>query len=419
MANNQSLTINNQQLTIELTMSFLANILANIKPSPTIAVSMKAAELKSQGHDIISLGMGEPDFDTPDNIKEAAITAIKKGDTKYTAVDGTATLKKAIIAKLQRENNLSYQPSEIIVSTGAKQVIYNALVATINPGDEVIIPAPYWVSYPDMVLLVNGNPVVVESSERNNFKILPQDLERAITKNTKWLIFNSPSNPTGACYNEGELRALADVLLKHPQVHILSDDIYEHLIFDNLKFSCLAEIEPRLKDRTLVVNGVSKAYAMTGWRIGYGAGNVNLIKAMAMIQSQSTSATTSMGQAAAVEALNGVQDYVKNSAKIFEKRRDMVVEMLNKVSGINCNTPNGAFYVFPSCQGLFGKKTTSGKIIKDSNDFASYLLEEALVAVVPGIAFGAEGFFRISYAASEDFLKNAMQRIADACNKLK
>lgn len=400
-------------------MSFLAKNLANIKPSPTIAVSMKAAELKAQGKDIISLGMGEPDFDTPDNIKEAGIAAIKKGDTKYTAVDGTAALKKAIIAKLKRDNGLEYAPNQIVVSTGAKQVIYNALMATLNPGDEVIIPAPFWVSYPDMVLLGQGVPVVVEGSAKNNFKILPSDLEKAITPKTKWLIINSPSNPTGGCYSAEDLRALADVLLKHPNVHIMSDDIYEYLIFDGMKFATICEIEPKLANRTLVINGVSKAYSMTGWRIGYGAGNVELIKAMSMIQSQSTSATTSMGQAAAVEAMNGDQSYVKNSNKIFESRRDMVVKMLNEIDGIDCNNPNGAFYVFPSCEGLFGKKTPEGKVIKDSNDFATYLLESALVAVVPGIAFGAEGFFRISYAASEDFLKDAMNRIAEACNKLK
>lgn len=400
-------------------MSFLAKNLANIKPSPTIAVSMKAAELKAQGKDIISLGMGEPDFDTPDNIKEAGIAAIKKGDTKYTAVDGTAALKKAIIAKLKRDNGLEYVANQIVVSTGAKQVIYNALMATLNAGDEVIIPAPYWVSYPDMVLLGCGVPVVVEGKADNNFKILPQNLEKAITPKTKWIILNSPSNPTGGCYTAEDLRGLANVLLKHPQVHILSDDIYEYLIFDGLKFANIAEVEPKLKERTLVVNGVSKAYSMTGWRIGYGAGDASLIKAMSMIQSQSTSATTSMGQAAAVEAMNGNQDYVVKSNKIFQNRRDMVVKMLNDINGISCNNPNGAFYVFPSCTGLFGKKTPEGKIVSNSNDFASYLLESALVAVVPGIAFGAEGFFRISYAASEDFLKDAMQRISNACEQLK
>ncbi len=379
---------------------------------------MKASELKAAGKDIISLGMGEPDFDTPENIKNAAIEAIKKGDTKYTAVDGTAALKKAIISKLKRENNLDYKPSEICVSTGAKQVIFNALIASINPQDEVIIPAPYWVSYPDMVLLAGGTPVIVDSSEQNNFKISPQDLEKKITPKTKWLVLNSPSNPTGACYSQQELKALADVLVRNPHVYVMADDIYEHLIFDDLKFSNIAEIEPQLKDRTLVVNGVSKAYAMTGWRIGYGAGPEKLIKAMSMIQSQSTSSPSSISQAASVEALNGVQDYIHSSKKVFQARRDMVVKMLNQIDGINCNTPNGAFYVFPSCKGLFGKKTPSGKVIENDNDFAAYVLEDALVAVVPGVAFGAEGFFRISYAASEDFLKNAMNRIAEACAKL-
>jgi aspartate aminotransferase len=399
-------------------MTFLATSLNNIKPSPTIAVSMKAAELKASGKDIISLGMGEPDFDTPQNIKQAAIAAIERGETKYTAVDGTALLKKAVITKFKRENSLEYKPSEIIVSTGAKQVIYNAFIASINPGDEVIIPAPYWVSYPDMVLLAGGKPVIVESSEKNNFKISPTDLEKAITPKTKWLLLNSPSNPTGACYSDDELKKLAEVLLRHNHVHILTDDIYEHLIFDDLKFATIAEIEPKLKDRTLVVNGVSKAYAMTGWRIGYGAGPEKLIKAMAMIQSQSTSSPCSISQAASVEALMGTQDYIKPNAKLFQTRRDMVVKMLNKIDGINCNIPNGAFYVFPSCRGLFGKKTTSGKVIENDNDFASYLLEEALVAVVPGVAFGAPDFFRISYAASEEFLENSMQRIAVACAKL-
>ncbi len=399
-------------------MSFLASSLSAVKPSPTIAVSMKAAELKAAGKDIISLSMGEPDFDTPQNIKDAAIVAIQKGDTKYTAVDGTAALKKAIIAKFARENNLEYKPSEICVSTGAKQVIYNALIASINPGDEVIIPAPYWVSYPDMVLLAGGNPVIVDSSEETNFKISPKSLEEKITPKTKWLILNSPSNPTGSCYSASELKALAEVLLRHPHVHVMADDIYEHLVFDNLKFATIAEIEPKLKDRTLIVNGVSKAYSMTGWRIGYGAGPEKLIKAMSMIQSQSTSSPCSISQAASVEALNGVQDYIHNSRKIFQSRRDMVVKMLNEIDGIKCNTPNGAFYVFPSCKGLYGKKTPSGRVIENDNDFSAYVLEEALVAVVPGVAFGAPGFFRISYAASEDFLKNAMSRIADACKKL-
>ena len=399
-------------------MSFLSKTLSSIKESPTIAISTKASELKAQGLKIISLGMGEPDFDTPDNIKQAGINAIKNGETKYTAVDGTPALKKAIVNKLKRENNLEYKTSEISVSTGAKQVIYNALIATLNPEDEVIIPAPYWVSYPDMVLLGSGVPVIAESSEKNNFKITPSELESKITKKTKWLILNSPSNPTGACYNEQELKALANVLLKHPQVHIMSDDIYEHLIFDNLKFATICEVEPKLKDRTLIINGVSKGYAMTGWRIGFGAGDEKLIKAMGIIQSQSTSCPSSISQSASVEAFNGPQDFIKPNAVLFQKRRDLVVNGLNQIEGINCNVPNGAFYVFPSCKGLFGKKDSKGNIIKNDSDFASYLLEEALVAVVPGVAFGAEGFFRISYAASDEMLKDAVKRIAEACNKL-
>ena len=403
-------------------MSLIANALSNIKPSPTIAVSMKANELKASGKNIISLGMGEPDFDTPQHIKNAAINAINQGDTKYTAVDGTANLKKAIINKFARENQLSYKASEVIVSTGAKQVIYNALIATINPLDEVIIPVPYWVSYPDMVLLAGGVPVIAQSSSENNFKITAHELKSKITSKTKWLILNSPSNPTGACYNQDELQSLVEVLIENPHVHILTDDIYEHLIFDDLQFYTLPQIAPQLKDRCLVVNGVSKAYAMTGWRIGYGAGPEKLIKAMSMIQSQSTSSPSSISQAASVEALNGNQDYIQQGKKIFQERRDLVVSMLNKIEGIECNQPNGAFYVFPSCKKLLGKKAViSGveQIIKDDNDFATYLLEEALVAVVPGVAFGASGFFRISYAASEDFLKDSMSRIAKACEKLK
>ena len=403
-------------------MSLIANALSNIKPSPTIAVSMKANELKASGKNIISLGMGEPDFDTPQHIKNAAINAINQGDTKYTAVDGTANLKKAIINKFARENQLSYKASEVIVSTGAKQVIYNALIATINPLDEVIIPAPYWVSYPDMVLLAGGVPVIAQSSSENNFKITAHELKSKITSKTKWLILNSPSNPTGACYNQDELQSLVEILIENPHVHILTDDIYEHLIFDDLQFYTLPQIAPQLKDRCLVVNGVSKAYAMTGWRIGYGAGPEKLIKAMSMIQSQSTSCPSSISQAASVEALNGNQDYIQQGKKIFQQRRDLVVSMLNQIEGIECNQPNGAFYVFPSCKKLLGKKAViSGVelIIKDDNDFATYLLEEALVAVVPGVAFGASGFFRISYAASEDFLKDSMSRIAKACEKLK
>jgi len=400
-------------------MSFLAKTLSNIKPSPTIAVSTKANELKSKGLDIISLGMGEPDFDTPNNIKEFAINAIRAGKTKYTAVDGTNDLKKAIINKFKRENNLDYKLSEISVSTGAKQVIYNALIATLNPDDEVIIPAPYWVSYPDMVLLGSGKPIILDTKEENNFKISPHELAKKITPKTKWLILNSPSNPTGSCYSEKELKEIADILLDHPHVHIMSDDIYEHLIFDNLKFATIASVEPKLKARTLVVNGVSKGYSMTGWRIGYGAGDEKLIKAMGIIQSQSTSCPSSIGQEASLEALNGTQSFIEPNKLLFQKRRDNVVKKLNAIDGINCNTPNGAFYVFPSCKGLYNKKTPAGIVINNDNDFATYLLEDALVAVVPGVAFGAEGFFRISYAASDEFLNNALDRITKACNKLK
>lgn len=399
-------------------MSFLANSLSNVKPSPTIAVSMKAAELKAQGKDIISLGTGEPDFDTPDNIKEAAKEAINQGQTKYTAVNGTTELKNAIIKKFKNENSLNYEANQIIVSTGAKQVLYNALVATLNPEDEVIIPAPYWVSYPDMVLLAGGKPVIIETTSQNNFKLNASDLEAKITDKTKWLILNSPSNPTGSSYEKEELRAIADILLKYPNIHIMSDDIYEHLLFDNLKFTSIVNIEESLKDRTLVVNGVSKAYAMTGWRIGYAAGEASLIKAMSMIQSQSTSSPSSIGQAAAVEALNGPQDYINQSKATFEERRNMVVSMLNDINGISCNKPNGAFYVFPSCQELIGKTLPNGNKIENDNDFASYLLEEAEVAVVPGVAFGAAGFFRISYAASTEFLQNAISRIKKACDKI-
>ncbi len=400
-------------------MSFIANSLNNIKPSPTIAVATKAAELQAMGKNIISLGMGEPDFDTPQNIKQAAINAINAGKTKYTAVDGTKELKQAICQKLLTENNLTYTLNQISVSTGAKQVIYNALLATLNPLDEVIIPAPYWVSYPDMVLLGGGVPIIINSSAENNFKITPDDLEKTITNKTKWLILNSPSNPTGSCYSASELKSLAEVLLKYPQVHILSDDIYEHLIFDGLKFATIASVEPKLKDRTLLINGVSKSYAMTGWRIGYGAGPEKLIKAMSVIQSQSTSCPSSISQAAAVEALTGTQEFIKPNAKLFENRRNLVVNMLNSIDGINCNIPNGAFYVFSSFVGLYGKTTEQVLVIKNDNDFASYLLDVALVAVVPGVAFGAEGFFRISYAANEQFLTDAMQRIINACLKLK
>lgn len=400
-------------------MSFLANRLSNIKPSPTIAVTTKAQELKAAGKDVIGLGAGEPDFDTPQNAKEAAIKAIQNGETKYTAVDGTPALKKAIQAKFKRENNLSYELNQISVGTGGKQVLYNALLATLNPGDEVIIPAPYWVSYPDMVALAEGTPVVVQCPASKGFKMQATDLKKAITPKTKWLILNSPSNPTGAAYTKEELKALTDVLLEFPHVYIMTDDIYEHIIYDGFTFFTVAEVEPKLFDRTLTVNGVSKAYSMTGWRIGYAAGPLSLIKAMAMLQSQSTSNPSSISQAAAVEALNGNQAFLANWVKSFQARRDLVVNALNAIPGIRCNKPEGAFYVFPECRGLFGKTTPEGKTLSTDNDVAAYLLESALVAVVPGVGFGSEGFFRISYATSEKNLTEALARIKKACALLK
>lgn len=399
-------------------MSMIAKRLSEIKPSPTIAVSTKARELKAAGKNVIGLGAGEPDFDTPENIKEAAKRAIDNGDTKYTAVDGTPELKQAICNKFKRENGIIYSPSQITVGTGAKQVLYNAIMATVNPGDEVIIPAPYWVSYPDIVALAGGTSVFVECSSENNFKLQKSDLQKAITSRTKWLILNSPSNPTGAAYTEQELEAIAEVLLKNPHVNIMSDDIYEHVIYDGFEFKTIAQVEPKLFDRTLTINGVSKAYSMTGWRIGYAGGNEKLIKAISIIQSQSTSNPSSISQAAAVEALMGPQDFMPERVEAFKKRRDSIVTKLNAIDGITCIKPEGAFYVFPSCEGLLGKTTKNGTTIKDSNDFATYLLEESLVAVVPGIAFGAEGFFRISYATSDKILDEACERIAKACKEL-
>jgi aspartate aminotransferase len=400
-------------------MAFIAERLKAIKPSPTIAVTTKAAELKAAGKDIIGLGAGEPDFDTPDNIKNAAKIALDKGQTKYTAVDGTPELKKAICAKFKRENGLDYQPNQITVGNGGKQVIYNALMATLNVGDEVIIPAPYWVSYPDIVALAEGVSVFVNCTAENGFKMQPADLEKAITPKTKWIILNSPSNPTGAAYNKAEMQSLTNVLLKYPHVHIMADDIYEHIIYDGFEFFTPAQLEPKLYDRTLTVNGVSKAYSMTGWRIGYAAGSPDLIKAISVLQSQSTSNPSSISQAAAVEALNGDQSFLKEWRAAFQKRRDMVVSGLNAIEGIQCNKPEGAFYVFPSCKGVFGKKTPDGKTIVNGNDFATYLLESALVAVVPGVAFGADPFFRISYATSEANLQKSIERIAAAVAALK
>jgi aspartate aminotransferase len=399
-------------------MSIVADRLQRVKPSPTIAVTMKAAELKAAGKDVIGLGAGEPDFDTPDNIKAAAKAAIDKGDTKYTAVDGTPALKKAISAKFKRENDLDYAPNQISVGTGGKQVLYNALMATLNPGDEVIIPAPYWVSYPDMVILADGKPVEVACSENQGFKLTPEALEAAITPKTKWLLLNSPSNPTGAAYTRADLRALADVLLKHPNVWIMTDDMYEHLVYDDFKFTTIAQVEPKLYERTLTVNGVSKSYCMTGWRIGYAGGPAPLIKAMAAIQSQSTSNPSSISQAAAVEALNGPQDFIPANNKVFKERRDLVVKMLNEAKGLRCPMPEGAFYVFPSCAGTIGKRTPQGKVIETDTDFVTYLLESVGVAVVQGSAFGLAPYFRISYATATETLRDACTRIQKACAAL-
>lgn len=399
-------------------MSIISTRLNAIKPSPTLAVVRKTLELKRAGIDIIALGAGEPDFDTPGNIKEAAIRAIKDGFTKYTNVEGMPALKEAIKAKFKRENNIDYDLDEIIVSTGGKQVIYNLFMASLNKGDEVIIPAPYWVSYPDMVLLAEGTPVFANCGIESNFKLSGKALEQLITPKTKWLINNSPSNPTGASYSHSELENIAEILRKHPHVNVMSDDIYEHITFDGFKFYTLAEIAPDLKDRIFTVNGVSKAYSMTGWRIGYGAGSKALIKAMTIIQSQSTSNPCSISQAAAVEALNGVQGYIVQNALNFEKKRDLALSILQRVKYFECYKPEGAFYLFIKCDKIFGAKTKSGKVINNSNDFGEYLLEEAKVAVVPGIAFGLEGYFRISYATSMEELEEACLRIEQACNSI-
>jgi aspartate aminotransferase len=399
----------------EPSMPFLSDTLTRVKPSPTIAVTTKAAELKAAGKDVIGLGAGEPDFDTPDNIKAAAKAAIDAGKTKYTAVDGIPELKKAICAKFKRDNALEYTPAQVTVGTGGKQVLYNALMATLNPGDEVVIPAPYWVSYPDMVLLAGGTPVIAEASSQTAYKLTPDQLEAAITPNTKWLIFNSPSNPTGAGYTWDELKALTDVLMRHPHVWVMTDDMYEHLVYDDFKFCTPAEVEPRLYDRTLTVNGVSKAYAMTGWRIGYAAGPVELIKAIGKVQSQSTSNPCSVSQWAAVEALNGPQDYIADNNAIFKRRRDMVVDMLNACEGITCPVPEGAFYVYPTIAGCIGKTSAGGAHIADDEAFATALLEETGVAVVFGAAFGLSPAFRVSYATSDDALREACSRIQRFC----
>ena len=400
-------------------MAFLSATLDRVKPSPTIAVTTKAAELKAAGRDVIGLGAGEPDFDTPQNIKDAAVAAIAAGKTKYTAVDGIPELKTAICAKFERDNGLTYTPAQINVGTGGKQVLYNALMATLNPGDEVIVPAPYWVSYPDMVLLAGGTPVVVECGIETSFKMTPEALEAAITDKTKWLIFNSPSNPTGAGYSWDELKALTDVLMRHPHVWVLTDDMYEHLAYDDFKFCTPAEVEPQLYDRTLTVNGVSKAYAMTGWRIGYAGGPEALIKAMRKVQSQSTSNPSSISQWAAVEALNGPHDFIPVNNKTFQRRRDLVADMLNAVDGIDCPVPEGAFYVYPSIAGLIGKTSEGGTRIENDEAFATALLEETGVAAVFGAAFGLSPHFRVSYATSDEALTEACKRIQDFCKKLR
>ncbi len=398
--------------------SFLASRLDRIKPSPTIAVSTKARELRAAGKDVIGLGAGEPDFDTPDNVKDAAKAAMDRGDTKYTAVDGTPELKQAIQAKFERDNGLKYEPANITVGTGGKQVLFNALFATIQEGDEVVIPAPFWVSYPDMVLLCGGEPVAVPCSQETGFKLRPEDLDKAITKQTKWVILNSPSNPSGAAYSKDELRAITDVLKKHEHVWVLTDDMYEKLVYDGFEFCTPAQIEPSLFERTLTMNGVSKAYAMTGWRIGYAGGPQQLIKAMAKIQSQSTSSPSSISQAAAVEALNGPQDFIESNNEVFRQRRDLVVEKLNQCPGLTCSKPQGAFYVYPSCSGVIGLKTPQGNRLQSDGDFVTYLLDEANVACVQGEAFGLSPYFRISYATSTEALERACERIKQACEQL-
>ena len=399
-------------------MAFLSDTLARVKPSPTIAVTTKANELKAAGRDVIGLGAGEPDFDTPQNIKDAAKRAIDAGRTKYTAVDGIPELKAAICAKFQRENGLTYSPAQVTVGTGGKQILYNALMATCNPGDEVIIPAPYWVSYPDMVLLAGGTPVPVVAGIETGFKITPAQLDAAITPKTKWFIFNSPSNPTGAGYTRTELRALCDVLLRHRHVWIMSDDMYEHLVFDDFVFTTPAQVEPALYDRTLTTNGVSKSYAMTGWRIGYAAGPVALIRAMGTVQSQSTSNPSSVSQYAALEALTGPQDFLAPNRALFQGRRDLVVSMLNAARGITCPKPEGAFYVYPDISGCIGKTTPAGTVITDDEVFATALLEETGVAVVFGAAFGLSPNFRVSYATSDAVLTEACKRIQTFCAAL-
>ena len=400
-------------------MAFLADSIGRIKPSPTIAVTDKARALKAAGRDVIGLGAGEPDFDTPDNIKRAAIKAIEAGKTKYTAVDGIPELKAAICAKFKRENGLDYKPSQVTVGTGGKQVLFNALLATLNPGDEVVMPAPYWVSYPDIVLLAGATPVIVPTTMESGFKIKAEALEKAITKNTKWFIFNSPSNPSGAAYSRAEVKAVTDVLVKHPHVWVLTDDMYEHLVYDDFEFSTPAQVEPKLYERTLTLNGVSKAYCMTGWRIGYAAGPEFLVKAMATLQSQSTTNPSSISQWASVEALTGPQDFIAKNNASFKERRDLVVSMLNQAKGLHCPKPEGAFYVYPSCAETMGRTAPSGKKLATDEDFVTELLEAEGVAVVQGTAFGLGPAFRISYASKNEDLEEACRRIQRFCGNLK
>ncbi len=401
-----------------MTNKIISSRVNNIKPSPTMAVTAKAKELKDAGKNVIGLGAGEPDFDTPNHVKKAAINAINNGKTKYTAVDGIIELKEAIVNKFKKDNSLYYETNEISIGTGGKQILYNALQATINKGDEVIIIAPYWVSYTDMVILAEGVPVIVKTDKFHDFKIKPSILRKYITDNTKWIILNSPSNPTGSCYSREEIKEIGKVLEEFPQINIISDDIYEKITYEDFKFSTIAEVCPKLKNRTLTVNGVSKAYAMTGWRIGYAGGPEFLIKAMAKIQSQSTSNPSSISQYAALEAIKSNQHFIIDNNKTFLKRRDIIINLLNQSPGLKCNTPDGAFYVFPSCEELIGKKNKYGEVIQDSTGFCEYLLEDAGVATVPGIAFGMENFFRISYATSEENLIEAGERIKKSCKNL-
>jgi aspartate aminotransferase len=400
-------------------MGFIADSIGRIKPSPTIAINDLSKRLKAEGRDVIGLAAGEPDFDTPDNIKQAAIAAIRRGETKYTAVDGMPELKQAIVGKFRRENGLDYKPSQITVGTGGKQVLFNALVCTVNPGDEVVIPAPYWVSYPDIVLFAGGTPVPVKTRLEDGFKMKPEALARAITPKTKWLIFNSPSNPTGAAYTRAELKAITDVLVQHPHVWVLADDMYEHLVYDDFQFFSPAQLEPRLYERTLTLNGMSKAYCMTGWRLGYAGAPEHLIKAMAVLQSQSTTNPSSITQWAGVEALNGPQDFIPRNNKVFKERRDLVVSMLNQAKGITCHKPEGAFYVYPSCAGTMGKIAPSGKKLETDEDFVKELLAAEGVAVVHGTAFGLAPAFRVSYATATELLEEACRRIQRFCGNLK